>query len=152
MIVSRGLLHVNLNVAEAERSIGFYCNALGFEVVSDSSEIQDIGSGVEDVRQVILTVPNTGTLLALTQAKSLPLGAAGLNHLGLVVGSDMDVASVLERVEAHGGSVIRHGDRGTANLGEAFAYVRDPDGYAIEVATQAILYADFRESQPGVRA
>lgn len=84
MIVSRGLLHVNLNVADAEHSIDFYCN-------------------------------------------------------------------VLERVEAHDGSIIKQGNRGVASLGEAFAYVRDPDGYAIEVATQAILYAEFRKSQLGTQ-
>ena len=152
MIVSRGLLHVNLNTENAERSTGFYCNVLGFEVVSDSSDVQDIGSGLEDVRQVILTVPNTGTILAITEAKSLPVGAPGLNHLGLVVDSDADVAHVLEGVEGHGGSVIKHGSRGTADLGEAFAYVRDPDGYAIEVATQAVLYASFPEPRPHARS
>jgi len=68
-----------------------------------------------------------------------------------VVASDADAAGVLVGVEAHGGTVIKHGNRGTPSLGETFAYVRDPDGYAIEVATQAILYANFRELQPEPR-
>jgi len=42
---SRGLLHVNLNVFNLGRSIRFYCEGLGFALVSDSSEIIDRGDG-----------------------------------------------------------------------------------------------------------
>ena len=42
---SRGLLHVNLNVSNLERSIRFYCEGLGLLLVSDSSETIDRGDG-----------------------------------------------------------------------------------------------------------
>ena len=42
---SRGLLHINLNVSNLERSIRFYCEGLGLLLVSDSSETIDRGDG-----------------------------------------------------------------------------------------------------------
>jgi catechol 2,3-dioxygenase-like lactoylglutathione lyase family enzyme len=50
---------------------------------------------------------------------------------------------MVQRVTAHGGAVQKQGTREGARVTEAFAYVRDPDGYALELSTQAILYAQF---------
>jgi catechol 2,3-dioxygenase-like lactoylglutathione lyase family enzyme len=141
MVRSYGLLHVNLNVRDLVRSVRFYMEALGFVVVSEAEETVDFGSGPEPLCQVILTVPQTRTLLALTSAPSLPVGPGGLNHLGLVLDTDEGVAEMVQRVTALGGAVHKQGRREGAGVVEMFAYVRDPDGYAIELSTQAILYA-----------
>jgi len=145
MVRSYGLLHVNLNVSDVARSVRFYTEALGFSVVSDSEETVDLGAGPEPLRQVILTVPQTRTILALTHAPSLPVGATGLNHLGLILESDEDVTDMAQRVPAFGGVVQKQGRREGSGISEAFAYVRDPDGYAVELSTQAILYGRLTE-------
>ena len=151
MVCSYGFLHVNLNVSDLARSVRFYTEALGFAVVSEAEERVDVGAGPEPLRQVILTVPQTRTLLALTSAPSLPVGPGGLNHLGLVLDADEGVTEMAQRVTALGGAVHKQGRREGAGVAEAFAYVRDPDGYAIELSTQAILYAQGAEgsSQSG---
>jgi predicted nucleotidyltransferase len=113
--------------------------------MTDSEETVDFGTGPESVRQVILTVPQTRTILALTHAPSLPVGPGGLNHLGLVLESDEEVTQMVQRVPTFGGVVQKQGRREGAGIAEAFAYVRDPDGYAIELSTQALLYRQLRE-------
>lgn len=142
-----GLLHVNLNVRDILCSVRFYTEALGFVLVSDSEETVDFGAGPERLRQVILTVPQSRTILALTQAPSLQIGAVGLNHLGLILESDEDVTIMVERVPRYGGIVQKQGQRESVGLSEAFAYVRDPDGYAVELSTQKILYAQMSEKE-----
>jgi len=145
MANSRGILHVNLNVSDLVRSIRFYTEVLGFSVMSESDERVDLGAGPETIRQAILTVPKTNTILALTQATSMEVGRKGLNHIGLVVDSDEDVSRFVDGVVSFGGFVQKRGVREHAGTREAFAYVHDPDGYVIELSTQAILYARFHE-------
>jgi len=145
MVSSHGLLHVNLNVSDIECSVEFYTQAMGFQVVLAFEEVVDIGQGPETMRQVILTVPDTRTLFALTHAPSQQIGSRGLNHLGLVLMSDESVAEITQRVTNLGGSIQSNGTREWAGVSEAFAYIRDPDGYAIEISTQAILYAQLAD-------
>ena len=140
MIQSHGLLHVNLNVSDVDRSIRFYTGALGFVLVSDSVETVDLGAGPEPLRQAALTVLQTRTLLALTHSPSLQVGPTGLNHLGLILESDEEVTAIVQRVPVCGGIVQKQGRRENLGISEVFAYVRDPDGYAVELSTQAILY------------
>ncbi len=136
----RGFLHLNLNVSSLDKSVRFYCEGLGFRVVESSEEMIDLGAGPEAVRQVILTDPSSQTIFALTQARSLPVGPGGLNHVGLILESDSECSVLADRIEALGGSIQKRGRRESAGIAEDFAYVRDPDGYALELSTQAILY------------
>ena len=65
--------------------------------------------------------------------------------------ADEGVTEIAQRVTALGGTVHQQGRREVAGVAEAFAYVRDPDGYAIELSTQPILYAQCadRSSRSG---
>ena len=133
---SRGLRHVNLNVADVERSVHFYTEALGFALLRDSIETITVDGREIECRQAILTTPGAGDLLALTRVASFPIGPGGVNHLGLVLGSNVEVEATLARAVRAGGTVTRRGEREESGSREVFAYVRDPDGYAIELATQ----------------
>src|SRR5262245_29900561 len=136
----RGLAHVNLNVTDVDRSARFYSEVLGMQIHSDTTEtIQKDGRPVE-LRQVVLTTPGgRGDLLALTQGAAFPVGAIGLNHIGYIFETDEEVRAAVQQVERHGGKVCSHGDREHEGLREDFAYVKDPDGYDVELSTQAIL-------------
>lgn len=145
MALSYGLLHVNLNVSNLARSLQFYMDGLGFTMISEAKETVTFGSSPETLHQAILTVPSTHTILALTYAASLPVGPGGLNHLGLIVNDDEDVIELVKRVTTLGGTVQKQGRRAEGGKSETFAYVRDPDGYVIELSTQALLYAQFKK-------
>jgi len=84
-------------------------------------------------------------MAAWTRACSSSARPEGRNHLGLVLTSDESCALILARIEGYGGSIQKRGTRAAGGVSEEFAYVRDPDGYAIELSTQAILYSQFPE-------
>lgn len=136
---SRGLAHVNLNVTDVDRSARFYAGVLGMQIHSDTRETIEKGGRPVALRQVVLTTPGCGDLLALTQGETFPVGSGGLNHVGYIFESDDDVRAAVRNVERCGGKVCSQGDREHAGLREAFAYVQDPDGYDVELSTQAIL-------------
>ena len=82
-----------------------------------------------------------------TDSSPIPPGrTGGLNHVGLILESDSECSAIVERVLASGGSVQKSGLREAGGISEAFAYVRDPDGYALELSTQAILYDRISQS------
>ncbi len=138
---TRGLAHVNLNVSDLDRSVRFYCAVFGLEIVADSTEVTQRDGQPVELRQTVLSTPGREDLLALTHAASFPVGSAGLNHIGFTFETDEDVRSALDAVSSHGGTIVHQGEREESGIREIFAYVRDPDGYAIELATQAILLA-----------
>ena len=95
----------------------------------------------------MLTTPGRGDLLALTQGSAFPVGSAGLNHIGYIFDSDEEVRAAAQQVERHGGKVRRQGDREHDGQREAFAYVQDPDGYDVELSTQAILLSGIEKQR-----
>lgn len=142
-----GLRHLNLNVSDLERSVAFYCACFGLVEISRSDE-----SGIERhgraqrLRQAVLSSAGTRDLLALSEWEQAPVGPKGLDHFGFVLESDSELPALLERVVEKGGALGRSGTREDRGIREAFAYVSDPDGYAIELSTQAGLYACLRET------
>jgi catechol 2,3-dioxygenase-like lactoylglutathione lyase family enzyme len=141
---STGLLHLNLNVADIVRSEQFYQQVFGYVRIADTSgEIQREGTSLF-VKQIIMGIPGADDLLALSEVAGATVGSGGMSHFGIVV-DDAEVAAMTNRVETAGGTILEQGVREEHGIKEAFAYVRDLDGYAIEIASQSIVYAqDFR--------
>ncbi len=139
-----GLLHLNLNVADIVRSEHFYQQVFGYvRIVDTSGEIQREGQNLF-VKQIILGIPGADDLLALSELTGATVGTGGMSHFGIVV-EDAEVEALTKKVVACGGTILEYGVREENGVAEPFAYVRDPDGYAIEVASQSIVYAqDFR--------
>jgi lactoylglutathione lyase len=142
---TRGLAHVNLHVSDIDRSVRFYTKVFDLELVGEGTgTVQSKGQPVE-VRQALLSTPGRQDLLALTHAASIPIGSAGLNHIGFFFESDEDVRIAIEVVPRHGGKIIQEGER----EGEVFAYAEDPDGYRIEMSTPPIVLSAGRDKVPG---
>lgn len=135
-----GLLHLNLNVSDVGRAERFYTEALGFVRVADTSEEVEYRGRRLFLKQVVLGRPDACDLLALSEAEGAPVGGGGMNHFGLVVPDD-EVERIVARVVVAGGKVLKSGLRSHGSVDEAFAYIQDPDGYAIEVCSQRILYS-----------
>ena len=145
MSKSIGLLHLNLNVTDIVRSEHFYQQVFGYvRIVDTSGEIQRDGQNLF-VKQIILGIPGANDLLALSELTGATVGTGGMSHFGIIV-EDAEVEALANKVVAYGGTILEHGVREENGVAEPFAYVRDPDGYAIEIASQSIVYAqDFRQ-------
>jgi catechol 2,3-dioxygenase-like lactoylglutathione lyase family enzyme len=118
MIKTHGLTHLNLAVADPERSLRFYAAVFGVrEYFRDETTIQVQGPGPSDV---IAFEKNT--------AQAGQVG--GLSHFGFRLVDAADIDRAVEEVERAGGKLLR---RGAFAPGYPFAYVADPDGYEIEI-------------------
>ncbi|MFE7382385.1 VOC family protein [Streptomyces zhihengii] len=119
--------HVGLNVTDIDRSLVFYGDVLGFDVM---------GEGKEDGRRYAFLGRDGTLVLTLWQQAGAAFEPtrAGLHHLAFEAGSMADVRAAENRLRergvafAHDG-VVAHGE-GTASGGIFF---HDPDGTRLEI-------------------
>jgi lactoylglutathione lyase len=122
------LIHTCYRVADLERSVSFY-EALGFE------EVGRLPIG-DEATNVFMGLPGDGPRLELTynhdQQGGYEIGT-GYGHIAIT--SD-DLDSALERLGAHGIEAERPPYTVSEN-GPRICFVRDPDGYRIELIEEA---------------
>jgi len=126
------LLHMMLRVGELERSIRFYTEVLGMNLLRR----KDYPSGRFTLAFVGYGLESAETVLELTHnwdISSYEIGA-GYGHIALGV---EDIAATCEMIRAQGGKVVR--EPGPMKHGTTvIAFVEDPDGYKIELIQQKI--------------
>jgi lactoylglutathione lyase len=135
--------HFGICVSDLDRSLRFYCDALGFEK-AESHEIGREFAALMDFPDVVLTSQfiRKGTtsieLLAFTEPapygdrERRAVNQLGLTHLSFRVG-DLDAAAA--KVVELGGAIVET-SRTTIDLGETplrFVYCTDPDGVRVEL-------------------
>jgi lactoylglutathione lyase len=141
--MTNGMAHVGITVADLERAVRFYTEGLGLEVAVRQTSAADYLAltgypGVE-IATAFVEAPD-GVRIELQEYRrvgdhgSREPGTApiGSSHICFRVG---DVASTLARAEAAGGRRVTEPvqiDSGI-NDGGAAVYLRDPDGYTIEL-------------------
>jgi lactoylglutathione lyase len=120
------LLHTMIRVGDLDRSIAFYTEALGMRLLRRKDypggrfTLAFVGYGDEADTAVIELTHNWDTT-------GYDLGT-GFGHVAIQV---QDIDAACDRVRAHGGEVTR--EPGPMKHGTTIlAFVRDPDGYAIE--------------------
>jgi catechol 2,3-dioxygenase-like lactoylglutathione lyase family enzyme len=131
--------HVSLFVRDAERSLRFYRDGLGFAVFVDREFDGDwpalFGVASKRLRAVILgdpKRPNAGGVELVTFAEPVPDGPppaapdTGTAMLAFIV----DVEAVLPKLLDAGATEVR---RATLSNGHAAVTVRDPDGVLVEL-------------------
>src|SRR5437868_3344708 len=119
--------HIGLNVTDLDRSLGFYQQVFGFEIM---------GEGKEEGRRFAFLGRAGKLLLTLWQqsAEGFAADRAGLHHLSFQVDTVEEVRAAeqtliaLEAEFAYDG-VVPHGEGG-ASGGIFFA---DPDGIRLEI-------------------
>ena len=135
--------HVGVCVSDLERSLRFYGEGLGFELVASHHVGQEFAAlmeveGVDLESRMIARDGMTIELLSFTAPGHSggpgrrPMNQLGLTHFSLRVD---DVEATASSIEALGGSVVR-GTRTPFDLGESrldFVYCTDPDGVRIEL-------------------
>lgn len=122
MIRTQGLTHIHLVVGDLERSLRFYKGAFGME-----ERFRD------GPHMVFLNTPGSQDLITLNEdpAEAQLAGVnGGVAHFGFRLTKPADLDAAIAEIEAYGGTLIQRGERGA---GAVFAYVRDPDGYVIEL-------------------
>jgi catechol 2,3-dioxygenase len=118
--------HVHLRVADLERALGFYRDALGFTVSADARAI-----GLD---MVLLAAGDYHHHIGLNTfasagAQPPPPGHTGLYHVAFVYPDRRELGRAVERLLAHGVTV----DHGTDHGGTVSVYLSDPDGNGIEL-------------------
>jgi catechol 2,3-dioxygenase-like lactoylglutathione lyase family enzyme len=137
------LFHVGITVSDLERAVRFYTQGLDFEEsfrqTSAASYLGLTGYPGVEIAAVFVKLED-GLALELQEYRRVDTGAArapgtappGSSHLSLRV-DDLDHA--LERAERAGGRRVTDPidvDSGV-NAGARAVYLRDPDGYTIEL-------------------
>ncbi|WP_339723731.1 lactoylglutathione lyase [uncultured Paraglaciecola sp.] len=121
------LLHTMLRVGDLQKSIDFYTHLMGMKLLrqSENNEYQYtlafIGYGDESDTTVLELTYNWGK-------SSYQMGEA-FGHIAIAVD---DIYATCDFIEQQGGDVYRK--PGPVKGGQSvIAFVRDPDGYAIEL-------------------
>jgi catechol 2,3-dioxygenase-like lactoylglutathione lyase family enzyme len=118
MIKTHGLSHVALCVLDPDRSLAFYQSVFGVrEYFRSESTIQVLGPGPHDV-------------IAFEKRPARAGVPGGIIHFGFRLIRPEDIDAAITAVESAGGVVTSRGEFGP---GLPYAFVRDPDGYEIEI-------------------
>lgn len=121
------ILHTMLRVGDLEKSISFYTEILGMQLLrrkdypNGKFTLAFVGYGDEADHTVIELTHNWGT-------DSYDLGD-GFGHIALAVD---DAAAACDEIRNRGGNVVR--EAGPMKHGTTvIAFVEDPDGYKVEL-------------------
>lgn len=121
------LLHTMLRVGDLDRSLKFYCDVLGMQLLRKKDypggefTLAFVGYGAESDHTVLELTYNWGT-------ESYDLGNA-YGHIALGVD---DIYGTCEKIKTMGGQVVR--EPGPMKHGSTvIAFVQDPDGYKVEL-------------------
>ena len=118
MVKTHGLSHIALSVADLDRSLAFYAAVFGVrEYVRSESTIQVLGPGPHDV-------------IAFEKRPQEAGVPGGIIHFGFRLTQPEDIDAAVAAVEGAGGAIS---SRGEFAPGLPYAFVRDPDGYEIEI-------------------
>lgn len=139
-----GFFHAGVTVRDMDTSLGFYRDGLGLEVhldrVLDADYLRTVlALNFESIRAVYLTIPGGGFVELLEYRGIERMSAAsrpndfGAGHLCLYVEGIDELA---DRLRAAGGSPRSSGVvdiTSGPNEGARSIYMRDPDGYPVEL-------------------
>lgn len=124
---ANGLYHAVLYVRDLERSLGFYCDLLGFQVIGDAfggRAAALVGADRRTHHELLLIAVGD-------DAEPIPQGRRiGLYHLGIKVGDTMDELREARDALREAGITIDGASDHTVTWS---LYLRDPDGNEIEL-------------------
>ncbi|MBS0196512.1 MAG: VOC family protein [Planctomycetes bacterium] len=123
--------HVHLKVADLQRSLGFYRDVLGFQVMQGyGQDAVFISAGGYHHHIGLNTWESKG-------GSPPPPGTTGLYHVAILYPTRAALADALQRLRSAGLSLTGAADHGVSEA----LYLNDPDGNGVE------LYWDRPESQ-----
>ena len=116
-----GLTHLGLAVADPARSARFYQDVFGCVVSA--------GDGVDAIE---LQTPGRKDVISMERSADASVvgAAAGVGHFGFRLVRPEDIDAAVDAVLAAGGTLD---GRGEFSPGYPYAFVRDLDGYQVEI-------------------
>jgi len=118
MVEVRGITHINLVVSDLGRAKAFYQSVFGLQ------EMFSPGPGL-----IFLKIAGTNDVIAL-QENAAARGGEKIDHFGFRLADEAQRERAVLEVIAAGGAFVERGSHGPGN---PYVYVRDPDGYLIEL-------------------
>lgn len=121
------LLHTMIRVGDLDRSLAFYCDVLGMQLLRR----QDYPAGRFTLAFVGYGEEAHHTVLELTHNWDTAVYTLGNAFGHIAIGVD-DAYAACDRIRQQGGNVVR--EAGPMQHGSTvIAFVEDPDGYRIEL-------------------
>ncbi len=118
MIRTYGLTHVAMTVRDVERSYQFYRAVFGLEEYHrEPGQIQAKTPGAHDV-------------IVFNEGEEYAGRSGGIAHIGFRLVNPGDIDAAVDAVKKAGGTILSQGEW---EGGEPYAFVRDPDGYEVEI-------------------
>lgn len=118
MIKTFGLTHITLKVQDVKRSSDFYHKIFGTqEMYRSESFIQ-------------IQTPGSHDIIVFEQGAKNNLNGNGILHFGFRLVRPDNLDDIVKYVEAAGGTVINQGE---FEPGEPYVFIKDPDGYDVEI-------------------
>jgi catechol 2,3-dioxygenase len=115
--------HVHLKVADLERAVAFYHDALGFDLIQRyGGQAAFLSAGGYHHHIGLNTWESQG-------GSPPPPGATGLYHLAILYPNRRELARALKRLLDHGVPIGGASDHGVSEA----IYLSDPDGNGIEI-------------------
>jgi lactoylglutathione lyase len=153
--------HTGLTVRALERSIEFYRDTLGFEIVfqwnPQAAYIAElVGYPTVDLHSAVLRIPNSDIYLELLEYRGIPRiendmsnGNIGNAHIAFFV-DELD--PLYERLTALGVRSVSRPVTPTIgpNQGGRAVYLIDPDGFRVELIETKRAFGDYRAAEPVV--
>lgn len=119
MIETQGLTHIHLFVADLDRSLGFYQTVFGLEELFRDGP-----------KMVFLRPPGGADTITLNEDPGRAGTVGGIDHFGFRLVDKSKLDDAIAQVEAPGGTLVERGEHAPST---PYAYVKDPDGYVIEL-------------------
>jgi catechol 2,3-dioxygenase len=113
--------HLNLTVADVKRSVQFYRDVLGFEVMDQQESTAMFAAGGYYHHIVVTKGPS---------ASQPAPGSSGLGHFAINYPERRDLAAALKRLLEYGWSIDHAADYSTHEA----IYLHDPDSIGVELA------------------
>jgi glyoxylase I family protein len=126
MLKTQGVAHFSLPVSDMQRSIAFYSEIIGLQLLSLTPDLAFFRSGKDHV------------ILALTESVPALANARNVHHAFIVESRDFDAS--LEFLASQGVTIIDQDSRpeGSVFAGRS-AYFADPDGNMLEIIDLAAM-------------
>ena len=118
MVETYGLTHIALAVRDPARAARFYAEVFGCEITHQGES------------KIEIQTPGRKDVIALERADVGAGTSAGLSHFGFRLVRPEDIDAAVDAVVAAGGTIDEQGE---FSPGYPFAFVRDLDGYSVEV-------------------